>query len=126
VADLKALQSGLDVRTELAASPYVHGDRERLALAVRDLCHEAALAIAPGSPLTLKLDQEGSYANLSLSFQALPEVERLYSGHEDADDSSISHCAAETIIEAHGGQLGEYGGGGATTLWIRLPVEMAA
>ena len=74
------------------------------------------------SPLTLRLSAEGSCAEISIRHAVLPIAERTFAGVEKYDDSTLGRCAAETIVEAHGGQVGEEVGESEATLWVRLPI----
>ncbi|HEY3801053.1 MAG TPA: histidine kinase dimerization/phospho-acceptor domain-containing protein [Kofleriaceae bacterium] len=120
VRDLSAA-AGSRVRMQLVASPRVLGDRERLATAVRNLVHEALRNAAQSSSVTLRVTQEGYEAELSVIYEALPVAERTFTGAEQYDDTTLSRCATETIIEAHGGTVGETSGEAVESIWMRLP-----
>jgi hypothetical protein len=49
-------------------------------------------------------------------------AERTFHGTEEYDDSTLSHCAAETILAAHGGKVGEDYSDHEATLWARIPI----
>ncbi len=120
--ELASMRSALEVRTEIAASPRIYGDRERLALVVRNLSYEAHHAAIPHSPVTLHVEPHGTRAELRASFEPLPVSERTFAGYSEYDDDSLSRSATATIVEAHGGEVGELIGDDEATLWVRLPM----
>jgi signal transduction histidine kinase len=111
------------VRMELAASPTVLGDRERLITVVRNLVHEALRKAVAHSAITVRLTQEGYEAELAVIYEALPVAERCYAGAEQYDDTTLARCATETIAEAHGGKVGETAGESIESIWVRLPTR---
>ncbi len=113
--------SAREIHTEITATPCVHGDSERLATALRNLAYEAMAHATSRSPLTLRLTVDGDMAELGVRYQPLPVAERTFVGSEEYDDTTLSACATETIVEAHGGQVGEDTDGDHATRWARLP-----
>lgn len=119
--DLVSSTSALDVRIEIAAMPRVRGDRERLSTMLLDLTYEALHASRLRTPLTLTLTLRDDRAELSVRYEALAIAERTFVGLEKYDDTAIGRCAIQTIVEAHGGELGEHVSGSEALLWVRLP-----
>jgi PAS domain S-box-containing protein len=119
--ELASMRSALDVRAEITDTPRVFGDRERLALVVRNLSYEAYHAAMPHSPVTLRIEQHDARVELRASFEPLPVSERTFAGYSEYDDDSLSRSATATIVEAHGGEVGEVIGDDEATLWVRLP-----
>jgi signal transduction histidine kinase len=124
--ELRRGRTQLEVRVEIDASPTVWADGERLATALRNLGYEAIDASMPGTPLTLKLREVSSAAEVQVVFEALPLAARTFEGFEEYNDGAVSRCATETIIEAHGGESGTATAGPDTTLWVQIPKQEAA
>ena len=120
--ELSAVRGALDVRTDIVESPRIRGDRERLAIVVRNLSYDAVRAARPHTPLTLRLDRSGGDVELDVRYEPLDVAERTYAGNEEYDDSQLSRYATETIVEAHGGSTGEQEDDREATLWVRLPM----
>jgi two-component system phosphate regulon sensor histidine kinase PhoR len=100
----------------------VYGDRERLTTAVRNLAIEAIHQATQRSPVSVELEVHGHHARLRVRFEPLPLAERTFFGHEDYDDDALSHTATETIVAAHGGEVGSENGDREASLWMRLPI----
>ncbi len=109
------------IRTEILATPRVQGDRERLTTVVRNLIYEAVHVAKPGVPLTLRVSRVDGEAELAVYYEALPVAERTFAGAAQYDDTTLSHCATETIIDAHAGKVGEELADPFQVEWVRLP-----
>jgi PAS domain S-box-containing protein len=120
--ELASMRSALDVRAEIASSPRIFGDRERLALVVRNLSYEAYHAAMPHTPVTLRVEQHDARVELRATFEPLPVSERTFAGYSEYDDDSLSRSATATVVEAHGGEVGALNGDEEATLWVRLPI----
>jgi signal transduction histidine kinase len=110
-----------DLRTNLADSPYVYADAERLAMVLRNLIDEAARTSRSDSPVTLLLRRHEADAEIGVRCRRLPAEERTCEAYGEYDDLGISRCVATTIVEAHGGTLREEIVDSEATAWIRLP-----
>jgi two-component system, OmpR family, phosphate regulon sensor histidine kinase PhoR len=111
------------LRTEFLASPRVRGDRERLALSLRNMVDAALRTSVLGSALTVLLTQQGADAQIGIRYEPLPPEQRTMSAAlgEQYDDLRVNRSVATTIVEAHGGTLGEESQEREVTAWIRLP-----
>jgi signal transduction histidine kinase len=120
-AEIASFAPRHDLRMEIAASPVVHGDPERIALALRNLVADAIRDSQSGAPLSVLLDARGFDARIGVRHQPLPPDERLCAVSGEYDDSTLGRCATETIVEAHGGTLLEDVGPAESITWMRLP-----
>jgi signal transduction histidine kinase len=111
-----------DVGVEVTALPRVHGDPERLAMVVRNLIDQACRNSPSGSPVTVLLGRSGAEAEITFRHRPLPPDEREWAPGGEYDELNIGRCASRTIVEAHGGSLGEDAAGPETASWVRLPV----
>jgi signal transduction histidine kinase len=109
------------IHADIASSPVVYGDRERLATAIRNSIHEAMRGSTPRTPVRLTLSANPCDAELAVTFQPLAVAERMFAGAEQYDDTTLSRCATETIAEAHGGTVGETQTATTETIWMRIP-----
>jgi hypothetical protein len=115
-----------EVRAEVTASPRVHGDRERIHLALRNLIGEALGSSRPGALVTVLLRREGADADIGVRYEARPCEELASEPGADNGDLRVGHLVLTTIVEAHGGALREETVAPETTAWIRLPaIEVA-
>ena len=119
VAEVSA--RGTRIRSEIVATPRVRADRERIELVVRDLVFNAIGAATPTAEIMLRLEATPGEVELSVHYPALAVPERTFVGVEEYDDSTLSRCAIETIVDAHGGSHGATEQDGDATIWIRLP-----
>jgi signal transduction histidine kinase len=110
-----------DVRTEMACSPRVYADPERLLMALRNVVDEAVRTSTSGSPLTLMVRRQDADAEIGVRYRASRVEQRSCEGYDEYDELGISRCVATTIVEAHGGTLRDETTGPDTTTWIRLP-----
>jgi signal transduction histidine kinase len=115
-----------DVQTDVAASPALHADQERLGLAIRNLMYEATRLSAADSRLTLVVRPEGDRVAVGVRYQPAPWLTRAEGADSEYDDIGIGRSVAETIIAGHGGSLSEEADGGETTRWIHLPADDGA
>ena len=115
-----------DIHAEVAASPRVLADPERLALVLRNVIEEAQRGSVAGTPVTVRVAQDGQDAEVSVAYQALPAEEGLFAAADEYDNLGIGRSVAETIVEAHGGALRAERSGPEATAYIRLPVSMEA
>ena len=117
-----AARSPRDVKCDLAGSPRVHADAERLALALRNLVDSAYHLSTPKSPIQVLMTQQGYDVQVGVRHTSLA------AGQPDAvlsmayDGLGVSRLVATTIIESHGGTLRDEAAGAETTAWVRLPV----
>jgi signal transduction histidine kinase len=117
-----AEQDELAIRLELLADAEVHADPERLGIVVRNLVFESLHSATRRSPITIRLSRHSeSSIELAVLYHPVHISERAYIGDEEYDDSTLSKCATETIVEAHGGQVGEDIELDNATRWVRLP-----
>jgi signal transduction histidine kinase len=108
------------VSAELADDPHVLGDRERLAMVLRNVIESASRTAAPGAPLTVLLLEHDHTAEIGVRYPRPPSPAR--EPYAEYDDVGVGRHVAKTIVEAHGGDLWEDTGDPAmTTVWIRLP-----
>jgi two-component system, OmpR family, phosphate regulon sensor histidine kinase PhoR len=111
-----------DVKCDLAGSPRVHADSERLALALRNLVDSAYRLSTPRSPIQVLMTQQGCDVEVGVRHTSIA------AGQPDAvlsmayDGLGVSRLVATTIIESHGGTLRDEAAGAETTVWVRLPV----
>ncbi len=115
-----------DVHAEVAASPRVLADPERLALVLRNVIEEAQRGSVAGTPVTVRVTQQGDDAEIAIGYRALPIEEGQYAADEEYDNLGIGRSVVETIVEAHGGALRAERSGPEATAYIRLPVSMEA
>jgi signal transduction histidine kinase len=115
-----------DIQSEVAASPRVLADSERLALVLRNLIEEAQRGSVAGTPVTVRVAQQGPDAEIVVRYQALPDDEGLFAAGGEYDNLAIGRSVAETIVEAHGGALREERSGPAATAYLRLPLSLEA
>lgn len=121
--ELERLRWARAVRVDVTAALHVYGDRERLATVVRNLCHEALQSSIPKSTLTLRMHRQGSKLELAVGYEPLPVPERTFAGSESYDDTALSRAATETVVTAHGGEVGDDDSSpDEATRWIRLPL----
>jgi signal transduction histidine kinase len=110
-----------EVRSEIVASPRIHADPERLALALRNVLDEASRSSPSGSRVTVLLRQEGANAEVAVRHRPLSPEERTCEAYADYDDLGIARCASTTIFDAHGGSSWREAADAEATSWIRLP-----
>lgn len=111
---------GREVSAEVLASPRVHGDQERLAMALRNLIDEAVRKSKAGTPIVVRLAQQERDAEIGVRCQLHPEVE-VSDSYREYDDLGVSGYVTSAVVEAHGGALREETIGPEATAWIRLP-----
>jgi len=121
VRELGAAGASRVIRAEVLDTPAVHGDRERLTTVIRNIIAEGMRGSTPGTPLTLQVSATNHDAELAVTYHPLAIAERTFAGAEQYDDSTLSRCATETIVEAHGGKVGEAQGEKTETIWVRIP-----
>ncbi|HEY8210948.1 MAG TPA: PAS domain-containing sensor histidine kinase [Myxococcaceae bacterium] len=114
------------VRTQVAASPRIYADSERLAMVVRNLVDQALRLSTSGAPLTLRLRQRAQDAEIGVGYQPLaPEAQAFKGledeGEEELDGLGISRWVDTMIVKAHGGTLWEETAGEERISWVRLP-----
>jgi signal transduction histidine kinase len=115
-----------DVHAEVAASPRVLADPERLALVLRNVIEEAQRGSAAGTPVTVRVSQVGGDAEITVGYQALPVEDGSSAADDEYDNLGIGRSVAETIVEAHGGALRAERSGLDATAHICLPISMEA
>jgi len=115
-----------DVHAEVGASPRVLADRERLALVLRNVIEDAQRGSAAGTPVTVRVTQQGDDAEITVGYQALPVEDGSSAADDEYDKLGIGRSVAETIVEAHGGALRAERSGLDATAHICLPISMEA
>lgn len=121
VRELGAAGASRVIRAEILDTPTVRGDRERLRTVIRNLIAEGMRSSTPGTVVTLQLSATTWDAELAVTYHPLAIAERTFAGAEQYDDSTLSRCATETIVDAHGGKVGEAQGERTETIWVRIP-----
>jgi hypothetical protein len=61
-------------------------------------------------------------AEIRVTYRALPATALPFAGTSEYDDTTLSQCVTDTIIEAHGGHTGRSDGDTETSQWVTLPV----
>ena len=117
-----AMRGQRQVKCDLAGSPRVHADAERLALALRNLVDAAYSLSTPDSLIQVLMMQQGSDAEIGVRHTTVPASELHAALVKASDGLGVSRLVATTIIESHGGTLRDEAIGGETTAWVRLPV----
>lgn len=112
------------IAANLADSPLVFADPERLMTAVRDIIECATRLAEAGSPITVLLKKWKTDAEIDVRYEAAVPGDGL-EAYPEYDDMGASRFAANAILEAHGGTIGKTAQGGSVTEWIRLPVVAA-
>jgi two-component system phosphate regulon sensor histidine kinase PhoR len=107
--------------TVLVSNARVHGDRERLAMAVRNMIDDAFRSSAPNLPLTLSMAAHGADVEISVSYRPLAAGAPAGEARRGYDDLGIGRHVTAAIAEAHGGMLGQETSGTQTVAWLRLP-----
>jgi signal transduction histidine kinase len=108
----------------------VDADPQRLTQAVLNLLHNAALHTRPGSPVTLRVQEEPA----AWRFEVADEGGGLPRGEEEVvfqpfhratslgPGSGLGLAIVRTIAEAHGGSAGvDNRSGEGATFWLRVP-----
>jgi signal transduction histidine kinase len=122
-SELKNAKPGLEIRTDIVDRAPVFGDRERLEIAVRNFVYEAVQSARTRAPMVVLLEVRGQHAELRVRYEPLPVAQRPFSMVEEYDDAGLSRCATQTIVEAHGGELGDEEIDEDTAVrWLRLPI----
>jgi signal transduction histidine kinase len=111
-----------EVRRELAGSPRVHADAERLALTLANLLETAFRQSPPGSPMTILMRLHGTSVEVGVRYATAPSSAGDAVRHAAADELRVRRLVASTIIERHGGTLRDEEDGAETTAWMQLPV----
>jgi signal transduction histidine kinase len=134
LADLAAqARPLLDGRLRTVPVPgdvIVDADPQRLTQAVLNLLHNAALHTRPGSPVTLRVQEEPA----AWRFEVADEGGGLPRGEEEVvfqpfhratslgPGSGLGLAIVRTIAEAHGGSAGvDNRSGEGATFWLRVP-----
>lgn len=124
VAEAEQFSPRHAIAADLAASPRVYADPERLVTAVRDLIECATRSAEAGTPITVLLKKWNENAEIDVRYEAAVPGDAL-EAYPEYDDMGASRFAANAILEAHGGTIGKTAEGAAVTEWIRLPVVIA-
>jgi signal transduction histidine kinase len=111
-----------EVKCDLAGSPRVHADAERLALALRNLVDAAYRLSMPNSQIEVLMTQQGYDAQIGVRHTSIPASQLDAAQLKATDGLGVSRLVATTIIECHGGTLRDEAAGAETTAWVRLPV----
>lgn len=117
-----AAVGGRHVKCDLAGSPRVHADEERLALALRNVVDSACRLSKPESPILVLMSQQGHDVQVGVRHTSIAAGQLDAALVAAADGLGASRLVATTIIESHGGTLRDEAAGAETTAWLRLPV----
>ncbi len=109
------------ISTALISGARVHGDRERLAMVVRNLIDDAYRTSVAGAPLTLSMTLHDADIEIGVSYQPISRVVAAIDARRGYDDLGIGRHVTAAVIEAHGGMIGQYTTGAEATAWLRLP-----
>jgi signal transduction histidine kinase len=115
-----------DIHAEVTSSPRVIADPERLGLVLRNVIEEAQRGSVAGTPVIVRVTQQGQDAEITVAYHALPIEEGPFAAADEYDNLGIGRSVAETIVEAHGGALRAERSGPEATAYIRLPVSVEA
>jgi two-component system OmpR family sensor kinase len=135
VADISVLDPERQVRLSAEEPALVAGDANRLRQVFDNLLVNAVRHTPAGTPVEVDLRRDGDAAVVSVSDHGpgIPAAERsrIFEPFYRSDPSrsratggeGLGLAIVETIVRAHGGQVGvgEVVGGGAR-FWVRLPV----
>ena len=123
IRELQAATSTHELRTEIDDVPSVYADHERIAVVVRNLGYAAMRASRPRSTLTIYLvRREPLEIELGVRYDPLPVSAHPFAHRDEYDDTALSECANATIIEAHGGEVGQSDLESVESSWVRLPI----
>lgn len=120
--ELTDVHNPRDVKITIGALPHVRGDEERLAIVVRNLSKDALQHSQPHSSVRVDLEVTGFEAEIRVSYEPLPPTAQPFAGALEYDDTTLSRCVTDTIIEAHGGHTGDVRGERENSTWVTLPV----
>jgi signal transduction histidine kinase len=109
-----------EVEVDLVSRPMVHGDPERLALALHNLIAGALEASRDGTQVTVRLVEHGRDAEIGIRYVALGDEESSREVHL-ADDLGVSRYVTQAVVRAHGGALAEEQVGNERATLVRLP-----
>jgi signal transduction histidine kinase len=112
-----------EVRLELHADPLVLGDRERLAILFEDVIEDCFGLSVPGTPLTLLLDENHHYAEITVRYARLPSDDERLEWSRDHDDLGVRRHVAGVIAQAHGGTVEETCARDDAAACIRIPMR---
>lgn len=89
-------------------------------MALRNLIDGACRLSEAGTPIVVRLAQQGRDADIGVRYQRHLE-EEASDAYREYDDMGVSGYVTSAVVEAHGGALREETVGPETTAWIRLP-----
>jgi len=116
-----------DIDVQLLACPHVHGDRERLAMVLRNVIHAALRGSKPGAGVLVRLERRDADAEIAVSYRPDPSkidvVDAAREGTE-FDDIGVSRHVTMSLVEAHGGTLVEQSDRDHASVRIHLPVTL--
>lgn len=131
----RLLARGQDVELQLADTPTILGDSDRLKQVVLNLTANAVAFTPPEGRIALRLERVNGHARLSVADngsgiapEALPRVmDRFVRGDPSraraTGGSGLGLAIAREIVEAHGGRLAlESEPGRGTTAIVELPI----
>ena len=62
-----------------------------------------------------------------MRYEPLPVAQRQFATLEEYDDTALSRCATKTIIDAHGGEVGDTElEEDSAVRWLRVPITEEA
>jgi signal transduction histidine kinase len=123
-AEVSKVSSGHDIHLRLDARPRSRVDRERIAMALRNVIHGAIRSAGPERPVTVSLERHGADADIGVTYQPPPSKDELGDDCQpstDFDDIGVGRYVTAVIVEGHGGRLTERAEDGDTTVRITLP-----
>jgi nitrogen-specific signal transduction histidine kinase len=117
-----AQSAGIRMDMEMAGTPRVFADPERLTMALHNLVDAAARSSIAGTPMGVTVRHSDGDTQIGVRYQALPPAERAQELYGEYDEIGISRWVATMVVEAHGGSLVETEDDPETTFWVRLPI----
>ncbi len=120
VAEMAVASAQHRVLADVTASPRIHGDRERIAIALRGLIDSAFRSSDDGVPITVTVEDGDGEATIGVHYTS-SDPGHAFDLPFDYDDMGASRHAAEAIVRAHGGELRKETAGAETTDWLILP-----
>jgi len=130
-AGIEAEVDGKSVRLQLAASPWVVGDRTQLRSAIENVLRNAVRFTPPGAALEVALAADGAVATLEVrdrgpgvSETDLPRLFEPFFRGEPSEGVGLGLAIAQRIAERHGGRI-EAANLASGGLGVRLTLPLA-
>lgn len=118
VREMTRSSGGREVHAEILATPRVHGDRERLAIVLRNVIEGACRRAEPGTPIVVRLGRPGRDAEVAVRWLLRSDAD---GPDREQEDMGVAGYVTSTVVQAHRGALREETAGPETTTSIRLP-----